>query len=179
MENQIKSKTRKKKEYKELQALGEQLVTLSKERLNQIDIPEELLEAVIDAKAMSKKEAKRRQFQYIGKLMRKIDPAPIVKTLNTLNQGDLESKLTLKKIETWRKKLKDGNNKLIEEILASCPQADRLKLTTLAKEAQIEAETGKSTKAARILFRYLKKVNESEKMPDNPNNPDSNDDHSH
>jgi len=72
-----KSKTQKKKEALALQKLGEKLVTLSTEQLEDIDMPEDLYNAVREAKAISSHGARRRQMQYIGTLMRRIDPAPI------------------------------------------------------------------------------------------------------
>ncbi len=81
------SKTRKKKEALSLQALGEQLVTLSFEQLKNIDLPMDILNAVTLAKSLKKHKALVRQMQYIGTLMRKHDPAPIIEALQHRSEG--------------------------------------------------------------------------------------------
>jgi len=81
------SKTKKKKEALSLQALGEQLVTLSAEQLRQIDLPEKIFNAVTLAKTIKKHGARDRQMQYIGTLMRKCDPTPVQEALLRIEQG--------------------------------------------------------------------------------------------
>ena len=71
------SKSARKREYLALQKLGEQLLTLRESDLHQIDLDAELLEAVLEARRIKSHGALRRQKQYIGKLMRRIDPEPI------------------------------------------------------------------------------------------------------
>jgi ribosome-associated protein len=81
------SKTQKKKEALYLQALGEQLVTLSIEQLKAIDLPPVMYHALILAKTITKHGARLRQMQYIGTLMRKYDPKPVEEALERLKQG--------------------------------------------------------------------------------------------
>jgi ribosome-associated protein len=158
MEDGVISKTQKKNEFKALQALGEQLVTLSPDQLKPIDMPEELLSAVHDAQKPMKHEAKRRQLQYIGRLMREIDPEPIQNALENIRHGDYHKAFLFKKIETWRNELKTDNNHIIEEILTACPLADRQRLTQLAKNLRTAVEPDKTLHASKLLFRYLKEV---------------------
>jgi len=84
MDPENKSRTRKKKEDRALQRLGEQLVTLPSGRLESLELPEELLEAVEFARKIKSRGARRRQIQYIGVLMRHIDPQPIRAALDHL-----------------------------------------------------------------------------------------------
>ena len=81
------SKTRKKEEATSLQALGEQLVTLSSDQLKNIPLPMDVLNAVTLAKSLKRHGAMLRQMQYIGTLMRKHDPAPIQDALQRMEQG--------------------------------------------------------------------------------------------
>jgi ribosome-associated protein len=76
------SKTRKKKEALSLQALGEELVTLSIEKLKSIDLPPDMYNAVVLAKKIKKHGPRLRQMQYIGTLMRKYDPKPVQEALD-------------------------------------------------------------------------------------------------
>ena len=77
MQEELVSKTRRKKEMHELQALGVALVELAESQIAALQIAEELRSAVLEAKRMRSHEARRRQLQYIGRLMRDVDPGPI------------------------------------------------------------------------------------------------------
>jgi ribosome-associated protein len=160
MDENFKSRTQKKNEDRALQKLGEQLVGLSSEQLKNIEMPEELLEAVRAAMTIKSHGAKRRQMNYIGALMRDIDHVPIRDALGNIRQGDLQKALAFKKVEKWRDELKQGNNKLIEEILDSCPDAERQHLTQLSRNAIKECKSGKGVKSSRLLFRYLKQISQ-------------------
>ena len=150
-----KSRTQQKKEDRRLQRLGESLAALSPEQLDRIEMPGELRNAVRSSQAINSRGAKRRQFQYIGALMRKIDPAPIQQALDLLARGDRASALAFQKIENWRDRLAAGEMDLVEEILADCPDLERQRLTQLARNAQKEVAAGKGVKSRRMLFRYL------------------------
>ena len=153
-----KSRTETKNEDRALQELGKQLVSLSSEQPANIDVPEELLEAVMVARKTRKRGAKRRQMQYIGRLMRNIDPEPIRNALENIRLGDLDKARSFHKIEQWRDAIKAGEEQVIEEILASCPGAERQRLTQLARNARHDAQKGKGVKSSRMLFRYLKEI---------------------
>ncbi len=71
------SKSTRKREFLALQKLGEQLIALKTSELQEIGLDEEMLEAVLDAREIKAHSALRRQKQYIGKIMRRVDPEPI------------------------------------------------------------------------------------------------------
>ncbi len=152
------SKTQKKKEALSLQALGEQLVKLSKEQIEGIDLPAEIHEAVMFAKTIRKHGALRRQLQYIGTLMRRYDTEPVREALSQLEQGNYKKALEFREIERWRDELVAGNKALIEEILTRYPDTNRQKLTQLIRNAEKEQLNNKPPKASRLLFRYLKEI---------------------
>ncbi len=160
MDENFKSRTQKKNEDRALQKLGEQLMGLSSEQLEEIEMPEELLEAVRFAGTIKRHGAKRRQMNYIGALMRDIDHTPIRNALENIRHGDYQKALEFKKVEKWRDELKQGNKELIEEILTSCPDAERQRLTQLSRNAIKEYKSGKGVKSSRILFRYLKQISQ-------------------
>ncbi|MFO1429523.1 MAG: ribosome biogenesis factor YjgA [Candidatus Competibacteraceae bacterium] len=81
------SKTQRKREALALQKLGETLVTLKPTQLAQIPMPDELREAVLAAQSMPQRGAHKRQLQYIGRLMREIDPEPIRAALTRWRPG--------------------------------------------------------------------------------------------
>jgi ribosome-associated protein len=158
MDDDRKSRTQKKMEARALQKLGEELVALSPEQLANIEMTDELRMAVIEAVKIKSHGARRRQLQRIGTLMRDIDPEPIQEALENIRFGDHQKLLAFKKIEKWRDELKQGNNTLIEEILDNYPDAERQRLTQLARNARNEYEAKKGVKSSRLLFRYLKQI---------------------
>src|SRR5258706_13663236 len=99
------SKTERKRAMHELQALGERLVGLNQEQLAAIALPENLHEAVEQARRITKHEARRRQLQYIGRLMRDVDPQPIRGKLKVWDGVSTEETARVHRIERWREKL--------------------------------------------------------------------------
>jgi len=154
------SRTQKKKADRALQRLGEELLSLSDEQVATIGMPEELGQAIRACRRMKSHGARRRQLQYIGTLMRHIDAGPIQQALERIRDGDLQKALTFKQLEEWRDVLQAGDASLLEEILEQCPDADRQRLTQLMRNARQAAGTGKAARASRMLFRYLKEVNQ-------------------
>ena len=159
MDNHLTSRTRKKREVEELQLIGEQLVNLTPDQLKNMNLPENLFKAVTEARQMARHEAKRRQMQYIGRLMRSVDAEPILASLQNIRQGDRRKALLFKQIEHWRDELKQGKTEIIEEILENCPTAERQRLHQLSRNARDPDENPKQAKkASKALFRYLKAV---------------------
>lgn len=79
------SKSARKREYLALQKLGEELIALHESDLQEMGLDEELLEAVLDARQIKSHGALRRQKQYIGKIMRQVDPEPIRAAMKRLS----------------------------------------------------------------------------------------------
>lgn len=155
---EYKSKTEKKREAESLQILGEKLVKLSAEQIRDFDLPDEIYDAVKFAKTIKQRIALRRQLQYIGTLMRKIDPAPIEEAIENIELGNYKKAMEFKETERWRDELIAGKTALIEEILGLYPNADRQKLSQLVRAARKESELNKPPKSFRSLFRYLKQI---------------------
>ena len=156
------SKTQKKREAEALQDLGEKLVKLPKDQLAGIDMPEELLSAVRQAKAIKSHGALKRQMQFIGSIMRNIDPEPILEAIEDIEQGCYKKTMDFKETERWRDELIAGNKELIEELLVKYPSAERQQLSQLIRNAAKEKKDNKPPKAFRILFRYLRDIKKSE-----------------
>jgi len=155
-----KSRTQKKNEDRALQKLGEKLITLSREQLENIDLPDELMEAVLFAGKIKSHGARRRQIQTIGAIMRKIDPEPVRNALEQIRLGDFRQTSAFKKIEKWRNELVNGNRQIIDEIVRSCPAAERQRLNQLAANARRASESKKGKKSTRLLFRYLRQISD-------------------
>ncbi|MBC7778990.1 MAG: DUF615 domain-containing protein [Proteobacteria bacterium] len=158
------SKTRLKRDAQELQALGTRLVELPRERLQKLDLPERLREAVRDAQSMTRHEAKRRQMQYIGKLMRDIDPAAIRAQLGIWDGNSASEIARQHSIERWRVQLL-ASDAALTEFAARYPGCDTTQLRTLVRNAHREAAQGKPARSYRELFRVLRTIT-NEPRPD-------------
>jgi ribosome-associated protein len=151
------SKTKIKQQMHDLQDLGEQLVGLSADKLAELDLPENLLDAIRDMKHINKFGAQKRQRQYIGKLMRLVDPAPIIAKLEAWAGTSREYNTWLHQVERWRDRLLESEDALTE-LLATHPGADAQHLRSLIRNALKEKELGKPPKSYREIFQALRDI---------------------
>lgn len=151
------SKSQRKREMLALQDLGEELVALGAQRLAQLDLPAQLLEAVLAAKRISKFGGLRRQMQYIGRLMREVDAAPIRARLDAWNGASASENARLHQIERWRARLVE-DERALGELLAEHPHADSRRLRSLIRNTKREAEGGKPPRSSRLLFHELREI---------------------
>lgn len=151
------SKTRRKKDMLALQDLGVELVELNEQQLENMQLPQPLLEAVQEARRLTKHEARRRQLQYIGRLMRDIDAAPIRARLEQWRGQGCEHTAQLHAIERWRDELLAADPALAR-FLDAHPAADSQKLRSLIRNARREQGAALPPKSYRELFRMLRET---------------------
>ena len=152
------SKTQRKQAMDELQTLGEELVELSSDRVKKIDIPESLRDAVKEAQRMPRHdEAKRRQMQYIGKLMRGVDVEPIRAALALVRGESASETAKLHRIERLRPELQT-DEKVLHEIATIYPSIDLQHLRSLRRAALKEQEQNKPPRSYRAIFQLLKEL---------------------
>jgi len=156
------SKTRRKHEMHALQDLGEALVALDPRRLQKLDLPERLVDAIVQARGIRAHEGRRRQIQYIGKLMRTIDPEPVQAALEDWAKGPREDNARFAALERWRDRLL-AEPAALNEFVGAYPQADRRHLESLIHDANLERTRGGPPHRYRELFRQLKAVMAIEK----------------
>lgn len=149
------SKTEMKNDMEALQKLGEELVGLKPAALEKFPLDDDLREAIANAQRF-KNEAKRRQLQYIGKLMRQVDPEPIQAELDKLRNKHSQATAELHKLEQMRDRIITDIDPVIEEVMDEYPEADRQRLRQLARQAQKEKGGNKPPKASREIFQILK-----------------------
>lgn len=148
------SKTQRKKQVAALQKLGEELVELNDERLAAIELPERLRDAVEQARRISKFEARRRQMQYIGKLMRKVDAEPIRTALKVWQAESRGHTALQKRVERWRERLL-AEPGAISALLAEYPGAEGQQLRALVRNALRERDAGQPPRSFRALYQAL------------------------
>lgn len=151
------SKTQLKQQMEALQQLGATLVELPIDKLRQIELPESLRDAVIEARKITAHGGRRRQLQYIGKLMRQVDPAPIQEKLDQWNGHHAAETARLHQLENWRKRLIEDDQALAE-FLDAHQHADIQRLRTLIRNARKEAAENKPPKNSRELFKVLREM---------------------
>ena len=149
------SKTRRKREMIELQSLGAALVELPESQLGQMQLESELRQAVLDAKRMRSHEARRRQLQYIGRLMREVDPEPIRAQLAAVEGRSAQAAAAHRRLEAWRERLLEDDSALTH-FASEHPGADLQEIRSLIRNARKEQKEGKPPRAYRELFRVLK-----------------------
>lgn len=152
------SKTQRKQQMEELQALGEELVALSVDRAKRIEIPEDLRDAVREAQRMTRPdEARRRQMQYIGKLMRNVDVEPIREALAQVRGESAGETAKLHRLERLRSEFL-ADEKALQEIVALYPAVDMQHLRSLRRAALKEQEQNKPPRSYRAIFQLLKEL---------------------
>ncbi len=155
------SKSELKRQMTALQKLGEALVELSDKELARIPIEDEGLAKVIrEARGINSRSARRRHLQYLGKLMRSVDPEPLQRALDDLHQRRRGEAQAFQHLERWRERLLEEGDGAFEELLREYPDADRQQLRQLIRQHQREASAGKPPTASRKLFRYLRELAE-------------------
>ncbi len=133
-DNETESKTRRKQRMTELQKMGAELMTLNKRQLDLIDLPENLLSAMREYQRLpNRHEAKRRQMQFIGKLMRAADHDAIREALDKLRAPDRQEMRRAQQIETWGERLLQGDDETVEAFLAEWQHAERQPLRQLLR----------------------------------------------
>lgn len=151
------SKSQRKRDVEALQNLGRDLTELSRDRLKKMDLPEQLLAALLEYQRITSHGAMRRQMQYIGKVMREVDVEPIVEQLAEIRGESDLAKARLHEVERWRARLLEHDDALTEW-LTRHPDSDAQQLRQLIRNARKEAELGKPPKSSRELFRLLRDV---------------------
>jgi ribosome-associated protein len=152
------SKSERKKQMLALQKIGEILVLLPAPQLAKIDLPSPLAEAVETCRTINDHEGRRRQLQYIGKLMRNVDVEPIEAAVSKIQMKDQHSVAKFQQIEKWRDKLIREGDDMLQTFLQKYPQTDAQKLRQLQRNAQKEFKAEKSLGADTMLFRYLRDI---------------------
>ena len=153
-EDDFISKTRRKKQMSELQDVGAELVALSAEQLARFELPETLRDAVENARGMTRHEARRRQIQYIGRLMRDVDAGPIAEQLAALKAPSKRQTALFHVAERWRQEMLDDPES-VARFVREFPAADPDRIRALVEDARAEKRASRPPKQFRELFHVL------------------------
>jgi ribosome-associated protein len=160
MVDEIVSKTKRKQEMTALQKLGAKLVELPESQLAEMPMDEKLREAVLAARRIKSHEGKRRQMQYIGKLMRNVDPEPLRERLDAIDGHSARAAAQHRRLEGWRERLLADDGALTA-FAAEYPDADIQAIRTLIRNTRKEQKEAKPPRSYRELFRLIKECSSS------------------
>jgi len=155
MEAEIVSRTKKKQQVEELQKLGAALIALPAATLDALVLPAELLAAVREAQRITSHEARRRQVQFIGKVMRRIDPEPVRAAVAAITNQSAVARAQQKRLEQWRERL-IADDAALTAFAGEHAGADLQEMRTLIRNARKEIAERKPPRAQRELFRVLR-----------------------
>jgi ribosome-associated protein len=151
------SKTRRKKQMKDLQDVGAALTRLPGDQLARLDLPPELREAVEACRRMTKHEAIRRQMQYIGRVMRDIDAGPIAAQLEAMHAPTGRQTALFHRAERWREDLL-ADPSAVARFTMEFPEADPRRLRELAEAAIEERRAERAPRRYRELFQTINAI---------------------
>lgn len=149
------SKSEIKRDSEHLKKLGTELIELTPQNLEKIPLDDDLKDAIRQAQGF-KLEARRRQIQFIGKLLRNRDPEPIQDALDKVKNRHNQQQALLHKLELVRDQLVNMGDASLNHLMGEYPDLDRQHLRTLIRGAQKEKEANKPAKNYREIFQYLK-----------------------
>ncbi len=164
------SKTQRKAEADAKQMVGKKLIDLTKAQIEKLNLDESLHDAVLEAKRLTSNGAIRRQLQYIGKLMRNTEIAPIEEQLARWEGKHDQENARFHTLERWRDRLIDDAGKSKSDVLQAFvdeyPNAEIQRLRTLSRNAQKEQSANKPPKSSRELFKLLREIAEDQPQAD-------------
>ncbi|MEN9418573.1 MAG: hypothetical protein RI988_2193 [Pseudomonadota bacterium] len=156
------SKSQRKRESADLQALGAELVELPDGAFSALELPDALREAMLEYRRTRSHEGRRRQMQFIGKLMRGVDDAPLREALAQAKLGGARDALQLHQAEAWRATLLADDDALTRWAREQ-PASDLQHLRQLVRQARAEAreaatpgQATRQSRAHRDLFRFIR-----------------------
>jgi ribosome-associated protein len=159
------SKSELKRQSNELQKLGEQLIEAPRDRVKRVEMPDEVKDAILVCQTITNHEGRRRQLQYVGKMMRTLDEAEVAVIQRTIESWKGASKAetaSLHALERRRDKLL-ADDKALTQLLEEHPQLDVQQLRTLIRNARKEQAENKPPKAYREIFQILKDLGKKPK----------------
>ena len=166
-EDELPSKSQLKRDMQDLREIGEKLVQFTDDQLAPISDPE-LIKAIQEYRRINKGNARKRQLQYIAKIMSKIDNEEIRNLVDRYDAGSRVHARQFHQLETWREQLIQGNFSAMDDIAVEFPDLDRQHLKQLTRKAIQERSKHENDESPgapvhfRRLFKYLKTLSDSQ-----------------
>jgi len=150
------NKSELKREAQAFLDLAKKLEALSEQQWLDIKLPEHVLAALHDLKAMPQKGAKKRQFKLVAKYLRDVDVRAALEKLENIEQAKAKVDLGFHRVERWRDRLLSEGGEALTAFLLEHPRVDVQQLRQLVRNANQEAVKNKPPKSAKLLFKLLR-----------------------
>jgi ribosome-associated protein len=159
------SKSQRRRDALELKSLARSLIDLSASRLDRMPLEQDLRDAVDQARRIRSNVARKRQMQFVAKLLRRADAEPIIEAMAALEQVDRQLTARQHRAERWRDYLLEAGDAGVSELLRIRRGADAQAIRQLIRNAHNEAARERPPAASRSLFRLLREMDEDEPLP--------------
>lgn len=157
------SKSQRKRDMHALQDLGRKLLEANRKTLEECRLPQALLDAIAEYHRLPNAHgARKRQLQFIGRLMRDIDAAHVRDVLDKTGQHAAHEQRRFHELERKRDALVEGDDQVMEQIIAETPDIDIQHFRQLVRQSRKEQAAGGTPAASRKLFRYLRELSEKD-----------------
>lgn len=162
------SKSQRRREALELKSLASQLIGLNMARLGRVPLDEDVREAIMDARQIRSNVARKRQLQFVAKLLRRIDPEPVIQALEAFEGEARQLTGRQHRTEAWRDFLVESGDPAVGSLVNQRNDTDTQSIRQLLRNARKEAARDKPPASARALFRVLREMDEREPLPPLP-----------
>jgi len=159
------SKSQRRRDALEIKSLALELINLSQSRLGQVPLDDTVRAAIMDARQIRSNVARKRQLQYVAKLLRRDDPAPILSALEKFDAEARELTGRQHRSESWRDFLLESGDAAISELMKHRPDTDTQAMRQLIRNAARETARNKAPASARNLFRLLREMDQKDALP--------------
>jgi len=159
------SKSQRKRDAQELKSLASELIGLSKARLAKVPLEDSIREAVEEARQIRSHVARKRQLQFLAKLLRRTDPTEIIEAIESFRDGARQLTARQHRTEAWRDYLLESGDSALGVLLDQRLEADAQAIRQLIRNAQRESSRGKPPSSSRALFRLLRDLDEKAPLP--------------
>jgi len=162
------SKSQRRREALELKALARKLISMSPTKLDRIPLEQPIRAAVDEGRRIRSNVAAKRQLQYVAKLLRLADPAPLISAIAELDRDAQQLTARQHRAESWRDYLIDSGDPALSHLLQQRGDVDIQVIRQIVRSARAQAAGGKPPAAARSLFRLLRQMDEDTPLPQVP-----------
>jgi len=164
----LPSKSQLRREALEVRSLAARLIELRPALLAQLPLDDRVGAAISEAQRIRSNVARKRQLQFVAKLLRSTDLEPIARALQDLEQAARQTSARQHRAEAWRDCLIAGGDPALGELLDQRHDSDAQLIRQLIRKARQEADRERPPAAARALFRALREMDEREPLPATP-----------
>lgn len=164
-DGQPASKSQRRREALEMKSLAARLVALKPSQLDRVPLDDVIRSAVDEARLIKSHIARKRQLQFIAKLLRRADSGPVLESLEASHYEARQLNARHHRCEAWRDHMLEAGDDSLSQLIKHRPDADAQVIRQLIRNAQREAATNRPPAASRSLFRLLRDLDETKALP--------------